>query len=84
MATLIQPLRQLRREKYLSQVKLAQLCYSSQAMISIWERSNTPPTLSYQAHLANAFGMTLHDLQVYCGWPVTGSERGGCDEQQSA
>lgn len=83
MATLAPPLRQLRREKHLNQVQLAQLCYTSQAMISIWERSETPPTLSYQVHLANAFGMTLQELQEYCSWPVTPMQ-GASHEQRSA
>jgi transcriptional regulator with XRE-family HTH domain len=67
------PLHALRIKHNLTQVQLAERCYTRQGMISIWERMVSPPSLPHQANLARAFGMTLQELQEHCGWPISPS-----------
>ena len=57
-------LRTLRKERGLSQGKLAEAVGVSQQCVSEWERGKIEPTLSYLWRLADLFGVSI---DVLCG-----------------
>ncbi len=57
-------LKVLRRERGLSQGKLAEAVGVTQQCVSKWERADGEPTLSYLWKLADLFGVSI---DVLCG-----------------
>ncbi|MDR1669589.1 MAG: helix-turn-helix domain-containing protein [Oscillospiraceae bacterium] len=55
-------LRQLRKEKGLSQSELAGILHMTQGMISYWEKGDFEPNITILNQLANLFGVTIDYL----------------------
>ncbi len=61
-------IKELRQEKHLSQMQLANILGISQSAIAKWELKKTEPTASYIILLSNFFGVTsdyLLGIQEY-------------------
>lgn len=65
------PLGRIRRAKGYTQKSLAERLGNYKETISLWERKAHPPKLEIQVRLAEAFGMSLFELQRECNWPIT-------------
>ena len=61
-------LRQIRKAAGLTTLQVDGI---DQTTLSRIERFNAPPKLEHQITLARAYGLSLHELQRQCDWPVT-------------
>lgn len=71
MATKATPrpeLQALRRQKGLTQSKLAAALGCDIFRVAAWEKGRSTPQRRYQSALAALFGLSVEDLQLRVGW----------------
>ena len=78
--TVAQNLSDLRKEKHLTQLQLAELLHYSDKAVSKWERGESLPDLAVMKQLADLYGITLDDFLLTPSERQAKAEMAAADE----